>query len=126
MSALDPRKIGKIRYTDFLVATMDKKKLLDEELLFLTFQHFDVDSDGFINVHDLKSALESQGDASSMADIEAMIAEWDLDNNRQIDFEEFRQLIVNLKEPERTDKRTMTKRATVARKTLAKLVHPID
>jgi len=126
MTALDPHQVGKIRYTDFLVATLDKKKLLDEELLYLTFQHFDVDSDGFINVHDLKSALESQGDASSMADIEAMIAEWDLDNNRQIDFEEFRQLIENLKEPERTDKRTMTKRATVARKTLAKLVHPID
>lgn len=121
---LDPMQVGKIRYTDFLVATLDKKKLLDEELLYLTFQHFDVDSDGFINVHDLKSALESHGDPTTMTDIEAMIAEWDLDNNRQIDFEEFHRLVESLKEAptERSDKRANTRRATVARKTLAKIV----
>ena len=116
---------GKIKYSDFLVATLDKKMLMDAELMFLTFQHFDGDSDGFINVNDLKSALENIGDSSSTSEIEEMISEWDLDNNRQIDFEEFRKMVESFKDsgPDRTDKREMTKRATTARRTLARIVH---
>ena len=78
---------------------MDKKKLLDDELLFLAFQHFDADSDGFVNIADLKIALENMGDPSTQEDLEQMIADWDMDKNRQIDYEEFRRMMAEMKEP---------------------------
>lgn len=110
------------------MATLDKKKLMDAELMFLTFQHFDVDGDGYINAHDLKRSLETVGDASSLEDIEAMISEWDLDNNRRIDFQEFRRLIESLHEPNSaaSGRRHSTKRVTAAKRTLAKITAPMD
>ena len=91
--SLDYLKLGKIKYTDFLMATLDKKRLLDEELLFLAFQHFDADSDGFINVSDLKKAMSNNGTEMTNEDIEMMIADWDLDHNRQIDYQEFKRMM---------------------------------
>jgi calcium-dependent protein kinase len=128
LRSLDSDSLGKIKYSDFLMATLDKKKLIDAELMFLTFQHFDVDGDGYINAHDLKRSLETVGDASSIEDIEGMISEWDLDNNRRIDFQEFRRLVESLHEPPsaRTDRRPSTKRVTAAKRTLAKITAPLD
>lgn len=99
MSTLDHLNLGKIKYTEFLLATVEKRRLLDEELLYLTFQHFDFDNDGFINVSDLRMAMENAGAGmeATMQDIEAMIADWDLDHNRQIDFKEFKQMMEDCK-----------------------------
>lgn len=99
ISSLDPLSIGKIKYTEFLIATVEKKRLLDDELMYLTFQHFDFDNDGFINVSDLRMAMENAGAGmdASMQEVEAMIADWDLDHNRQIDFKEFKQMMEDCK-----------------------------
>jgi len=128
MKSFDSDIPGKIKYSDFLMAALDKKKLMDAELMFLTFQHFDKDGDGYINAHDLKRSLETVGDASSLEDIEAMISEWDLDNNRHIDFQEFRRLIESLHEPNSatSGRRHSIKRVTAAKRTLAKITAPMD
>lgn len=122
--------MGKIRYSDFLVATLDKKKLLDDELLFLTFQHFDADSDGFVNISDLKIALENIGDPSTQEEIEQMIADWDMDKNRQIDYEEFRRMMAEMKDPGSDHasviSRSNSKRARTVHKTLARITTPYD
>ena len=121
---------GRIRYSDFLVATLDKKKLLDDELLFLAFQHFDADSDGFVNIADLKIALENMGDPSTQEDLEQMIADWDMDKNRQIDYEEFRRMMAEMKEPGSENmsyvSRSSSKRARTVHKTLARLTTPYE
>lgn len=39
---------GKINYTEFLIATMDRKNMYDEEMLWATFSFFDFDSSGYI------------------------------------------------------------------------------
>lgn len=110
------------------MATLDKKKLIDAELMFLTFQHFDRDGDGYINSSDLKTALETVGNWCSIEDIENMISEWDLDDNRSIDFQEFRRLVENLNEPSSamSGRRHSTKRTTAAKRTLAKITAPLD
>lgn len=109
---------------------MDKKKLLDEELLFLTFQHFDSDYDGFVNTLDLKMALENIGDASSQGDIEEMIADWDMDHNRQIDFQEFCRMMAAVKEFSSENKSLLSinspKRVTTLRQTLTRLTTICD
>ena len=94
--SVDSESRGKLKYSDFLIATIDKKKLMDSELVFLTFQYFDKDSDGYINARDLKRSFETIGDSSSLEDVEKMLSEWDLDNNRLIDFQEFGRLIESL------------------------------
>ena len=93
--------------------------------MFLTFQHFDGDCDGFINVMDLKTALENAGSSTTTEDIEAMISEWDMDNNRQIDFEEFRRLVEALHEPSSASsiRRPSVKRAT---RSFARITAPLD
>lgn len=123
--------LGKIHYSDFLIATLDKKKLLDDELLFLTFQHLDADSDGFINISDLKIALENIGDSTStQEEIEQMIADWDLDKNRQIDYEEFKRMMMEIKEPNSENasvlSRSATKRNKTVHRTLARITTPYD
>lgn len=42
MAEMQCSTVDKIRYSDFLVAAFDKKKLMDEELMFLTFKRLDV------------------------------------------------------------------------------------
>ena len=109
---------------------MDKKKLLDDELLFLTFQHFDSDSDGFVNMLDLKVALENLGDVSSQGDIEEMIADWDMDHNRQIDFQEFCRMMAAVKEFSSENRSLLSlnspKRAITLRQTLTRLTTICD
>jgi len=117
---------GKIKYTDFLMATLDKKRLLAEEMLYLTFQRFDIDNDGSINVHDLKSAINNLSDEDlSIQEIEAMIADWDLDNNRQIDYAEFKRMMEDQTNPAEEQSRSPVRRATV-KKTLTRLAAPLS
>jgi len=123
--SLGTANLGQIHYSDFLIATLDKKKLLDNELLYLTFQHFDADFDGFVNIIDLKLALENLGDPSSMDDIAEMISDWDMDNNRLIDFGEFRRMMGEVKEFNCENRsflsRNGTKKAKSLHPTLTKL-----
>lgn len=129
--SLDYLKLGKIKYTDFLMATLDKKRLLDEELLFLAFQHFDADNDGFISVADLKKAIGTTTLEFSQDDFEQMIADWDQDHNKQMDYQEFKNMMEASKsylvpEPVITGpSRQMTRRETV-RKTIAKIASPFE
>ena len=52
---------GKINYLDFLVATLDKKKLLNEEILWEAFRFFDCDRDGKISLSDFEKAFKKCG-----------------------------------------------------------------
>lgn len=127
MKSLDRLQLGKIKYTDFLMATLDKKRLLAEEMLYLTFQRFDIDNDGSINVHDLKTAIINlSGEDLSTQEIESMIADWDLDNNRKIDYQEFKRMMENQTAPatETQQLRDPVRRSTM-RKTLTKLTAPL-
>lgn len=118
--SVESESLGKLKYSDFLMATLDKKKLMDTELIFLTFQYFDKDSDGFINIRDLKRSFETIGDSLSLEDIDNMIAEWDLDQNHLIDYQEFGRLIESLT---RSASRTL---ATTATRTMTTITAPLD
>ena len=126
-------KQGKIKYTDFLVATMDRKRVIDAELLFLSFKHFDIDNDGFINVEDLKMAIHNAGEYATQEEIEEMISDWDLDNNRLIDFEEFKKMmedsncnVVPEDPPSEAQSRRTSKRGSTVKKTIARISLPFS
>ncbi len=45
---------GKIQYSDFIMATINLKTQLSEQMLYDTFKHFDSENKGYIGKKNLK------------------------------------------------------------------------
>lgn len=58
---LDFCNTGKINYSDFLAATVDKKQALTNANLIFAFNYFDTENKGYITKHDLKEVFRRQG-----------------------------------------------------------------
>lgn len=59
--SLDTNGDGLINYSEFLAATVDKKKALAVQNLQFAFHHFDVDGSGFITEQDLTEVFHREG-----------------------------------------------------------------
>lgn len=59
--SLDTNGDGLINYSEFLAATVDKKKALTMQNLQFAFHHFDVDNSGFITEQDLTEVFHREG-----------------------------------------------------------------
>ena len=84
---------GKINYTDFLIATLDKKKLLDNEALWQAFKYFDADNDGIISFMDLKIAFQKSGNEFTDREIDIHLANSQIEEFENSDFEKFKEII---------------------------------
>lgn len=73
------------------MATLDRRKFLDEEVMYMAFKHMDMDNDGFITDHDLKGLMEASGEQLSEAELQAMIREFAQDG--RVGFSEFRTMM---------------------------------
>jgi Ca2+-binding EF-hand superfamily protein len=60
---VDFRGTGAIDYSEFVVASMFEKNLLDEPRLKAAFKMFDKDGDGYIDASNIKKVLSSCGTA---------------------------------------------------------------
>ena len=58
---LDTNGDGLINYSEFLAATVDRKKALTMQNLQFAFHHFDVDNSGFITEQDLAEVFHREG-----------------------------------------------------------------
>lgn len=105
---------GKINYTEFLVATLNKKALLNEEVMWEAFKIFDKKNQGKINVKELSLALKEAGCEFSNEEFQELIAEAKLDENSDIDFENFK-IIMNCFEEEE-EQLNMNRRASLMRR----------
>jgi calcium-dependent protein kinase len=90
---------GKINYSEFLVATLNKKALMNEEIMWEAFKLFDKKKQGKINVQDLDAALKQAGCEFTGEEFQELIAEAKLDNNSDIDYSNFK-VIMNCFEEE--------------------------
>ncbi|KAL3153909.1 hypothetical protein ABBQ32_013473 [Trebouxia sp. C0010 RCD-2024] len=79
---------GTIDYEEFVAATVNLNKLEREEHCMQAFQHFDADHSGFITPDEVEKALKTLGGASS-ADAAEMVKQYDLNDDGQIDYNEF-------------------------------------
>ena len=94
MATVDTDGSGYIDYTEFLAATVNKKKLLSSKNLEVAFNAFDRDGSGSISINEIREMLgESILDPSAL---DEMIGEIDEDGNGEIDMNEFKEMMLKL------------------------------
>lgn len=89
---LDSDGNGSISYTEFIMATMNKKKMLTEEKMKQAFDAFDKDGNGVITLGEVKEVFGGEGGEELWQEV---IGGVDSDGNGEIDFEEFEQMMRN-------------------------------
>ncbi|CAD8042862.1 unnamed protein product [Paramecium primaurelia] len=96
MELVDMDGSGTIDYTEFIIASMDRRKAMQKEKLKEAFQIFDKDGNGFISELEIKEVL-----GPSLTDIDEkywldMIKEIDKNGDGQISFEEFCEMMMKI------------------------------
>jgi len=89
----------RIEYTEFLAAALDKRQSAEEHSCWMAFNVFDHDGSGMISKKELKDILENEekclemtstfGTTIDSQSIARCLAECDADEDGQIDFQEF-------------------------------------
>lgn len=90
------RGTGAIDYSEFVVASMFEKNLLDDGRLEAAFKNFDHDGDGFIDAENLKKVLSSFGTLQENMDDyinNKIIAEFDKDKDGRISYDDFKHMM---------------------------------
>lgn len=77
-----------INYTEFLVATLTARKLLNEDRLMMLFKEFDTEDTGYITKKNLEAAFSKIDKPVSQDDIHAILVAR-ADSNERISYEEF-------------------------------------
>jgi calcium-dependent protein kinase len=94
MEQVDIDKSGFIDYTEFVAASVDRKKLTSKEKLETAFKLFDKDSSGSISASEIKEVF---GSAFANVDEQVwleIIKEVDVNGDGEISFEEFSNMIL--------------------------------
>mmetsp|Transcript_99098 Transcript_99098/g.279980 ORF Transcript_99098/g.279980 Transcript_99098/m.279980 type:complete len:526 (-) Transcript_99098:23-1600(-) len=95
MDSIDTDGSGVIDYSEFMAATMDKRKYIQEDVCWRAFKTFDVDGSGCIDKEELKRLLGMHGVGDVMQvqvtenEVNAIMQEVDLNGDGRIDFDEF-------------------------------------
>ena len=85
--SMDTDHSGRIDYTEFLAACMDKSIYLREERLLEAFKMMDIDSSGKISKEEIKKSLKLDNVDESTLD--KYIKQYDLNGDGEIDYNEF-------------------------------------
>jgi Ca2+-binding EF-hand superfamily protein len=97
MDTVDVNQTGNIDFTEFLLATVDHKKLCDKDKLGKVFKIIDSDSSGSISRREIKEFF-SMGDTKDDRFAMELIEEIDKNNDGEIDEAEFYQMMGNVME----------------------------
>jgi len=89
--SIDVDKNGKIDYTEFLAASMQKKMYLKEERLYEAFCNFDLDGCGKITKKELMSVLKAEPNQES--EFENIIKSIDKNGEGSINYKEFLEMM---------------------------------
>lgn len=90
-STLDVNRTGFIDFTEFLLATVNHKKLLSNERLTQVFKMFDKDGSGTISNEEIKDFFAMQD--GSLGFVTELIEEVDSNGDGEISFQEFKQMM---------------------------------
>lgn len=96
---------GHIEYSEFVIASLMSKNLIDDKKLSAAFAEFDIDGNGFIDADELKSVLVVNDDMNDYV-LHKIIKQVDKDGDGQISFEEFKSMMYITASQPTKDKRT--------------------
>ncbi|OMJ95960.1 hypothetical protein SteCoe_514 [Stentor coeruleus] len=88
---LDINGDGIINYSEFLIAALNSKKYIDEEMLLKVFRHFDTEGNGKITEQQLEEALVITNSEFTAHEI---LNQLDLEKKGEISYEEFKKFIL--------------------------------
>jgi len=99
-SKIDTDKNGYITYSEFLAAMMKEKSITNEENIKMAFNFFDAvnnkqNQDGQISAEELALVFKDNF-SNSKEKIDEMMKKFDTNNDKQISYEEFHELIVSM------------------------------
>ena len=95
MSNVDIDKNGTIDYSEFIAATVDKKKLLSKERLKQAFSIFDKDDSGYISASEVRAVLD-HGKQINEKVWNDIIKEVDINGDGEISYAEFEKMMEQL------------------------------
>ena len=86
---------GLVSFGEYLASSVDKKKVLSEEKIVSVFKLFDADKNGRISLSEFQDVFH-QNDEILVENWQEMIKNVDLNGDGEIDFEEFKVLMLKL------------------------------
>jgi calcium-dependent protein kinase len=90
---------GYIEYEEYIRASINKESLLKDDILKYTFKFFDKDGSGSITPDEVAAVLFQGADKELSSELTLkLIREIDLDDNAQINYEEFKKMMRKLLE----------------------------
>jgi len=97
MQNIDYNHSGSIDYTEFVLATVNRERMLSEEQLKMAFMMLDKDNSGFIELEELKAIFSSNAQKSIDSKVWVdMIKECDQNSDGKISFDEFKDMMQNI------------------------------
>lgn len=94
--SLDGDNNGYIEYEEFLRACMDKKQILTDNNLHYAFNFLDKDKTKTLSVNKIMGAFVTKGNKTLEEIFKNTIKEVDRNNDGEINFEEFKELMLNV------------------------------
>ena len=86
-----------ISYEEFIRAAIDKEIFLKDDILEFAFKYFDKDNSGEITIEELEMVFKGNIKSSDcQKELENILKEVDSNNDKVIDFEEFKKLMNNI------------------------------
>ena len=85
---------GTINFSEYLTLTMEKEKLINEDMLKKTFKLFDIDGNGYITIDELKEIMPL--DLINNSGWLDLVKEVDQDGDCQISYNEFKQMMLKV------------------------------
>ena len=94
---IDIDKSGTVEYSEFVAASVEKELILKEENLKESFDFFDKNKNGLINLEDLRVVFK-KFKGFSQEEFNSIVSDVDVDENNEIDFEEYKNVMKSIME----------------------------
>lgn len=93
---IDVNGTGAIDFTEFLLATVNHKKLLSQERMTQVFKMFDKDGSGTISRDEIKEFFSMSGEGNNDEFVMELIEEVDKNGDGEISFQEFKDMMLKI------------------------------